>query len=225
MADGKRLRNQTTERGAVDVCFLQAEPFDQRRCIVAHVFERVGLAGIARVAGIALIVSDDREALFKLGGQRRKHRMVGFRAMHQHNWRSGTGSCVGNGCAIGLQPTHGASSRRRASIAAALAVLCPWLIQGTASHRNSARSFWLAGPIAPPSVPQLAVPGAPSNETCDLRTLSNSPLMRWTAPHKASRCRRVIVDDESPERAVHDKNYHHRARPCKEGVSGPRRGC
>ena len=30
-------------------------------------------------------------------------------------------------------------------------------------------------------------------------------LMRWTAPHKASRCRRVIVGDESPERAVHDK--------------------
>src|SRR5262245_23760709 len=50
-------------------------------------------------------------------------------------------------------------------------------------------------------------------------------LMRWTAPHKASRCRRVIVADESPERAVHDKNYHHRARPCKEGVPNPRRRC
>jgi transposase len=25
-------------------------------------------------------------------------------------------------------------------------------------------------------------------------------LMMWTAPHKASRCHRVIVDDESPER-------------------------
>ena len=45
--------------------------------------------------------------------------------------------------------------------------------------------------------------------------------MRWTAPHKASRCRRVIVDDESLERAVHDDNYHHRARPCKEGVPSP----
>src|SRR5215468_393477 len=101
MADGKRLRNQTAERGAVDVCFLEAEPFDQRRCIVAHVFERVGLDGIACVAGIALIVSDDRQALFK---------MVGFRAMHQHNWWSRTASCVGNGCAVGLQPMHGASS-------------------------------------------------------------------------------------------------------------------
>src|SRR5262249_47026260 len=39
-------------------------------------------------------------------------------------------------------------------------------------------------------------------------------MMRWTAPHKASKCRRVIVEDESPERAVHDKNYHHRDRPC-----------
>src|SRR5262245_6090041 len=47
--------------------------------------------------------------------------------------------------------------------------------------------------------------------------------MGWTAPHKASRCRRVIVEDESPERAVHDNNYHHRARPCKEGVPSPRR--
>src|SRR5262245_55379335 len=51
------------------------------------------------------------------------------------------------------------------------------------------------------------------------------PLMRWTAPHKASRCRRVIVEDESLERAVHDKNYHHRCRPCKEGVPNPRRRC
>src|SRR5262245_14446406 len=50
-------------------------------------------------------------------------------------------------------------------------------------------------------------------------------LMGWTAPHKASRCRRVIVEDESPERAVHDKNYHHRSRPCKEGISSPRRRC
>src|SRR5262249_15832239 len=40
--------------------------------------------------------------------------------------------------------------------------------------------------------------------------------MRWTAPHEASGCRRVIVDDESPEGAVHDKSYHHRARPCKK---------
>jgi hypothetical protein len=31
-------------------------------------------------------------------------------------------------------------------------------------------------------------------------------MMRWTAPHKASRCRRVIVDDESPERG----------RPCQQ---------
>src|SRR6516162_9744907 len=50
-------------------------------------------------------------------------------------------------------------------------------------------------------------------------------LMRWTAPHKASRCRRVIVDDESPERAVDDCNYHDRDRPCKEGVPNPRRRC
>src|SRR5262245_56008088 len=54
---------------------------------------------------------------------------------------------------------------------------------------------------------------------------STALLMRWTAPHKASKCRRVIVEDESPERAVHDKNYHHRARPCKEGVPNPRRRC
>src|SRR5215813_4952418 len=47
--------------------------------------------------------------------------------------------------------------------------------------------------------------------------------MRWTAPHKASRCRRVIVADESPERAAHENNYH--ARPCKEGVPSARRGC
>src|SRR5262245_23053670 len=40
--------------------------------------------------------------------------------------------------------------------------------------------------------------------------------MRWTAPHEASRCRRVIVADESQEWADHDKNYHHRRRPCKE---------
>jgi integrase len=50
-------------------------------------------------------------------------------------------------------------------------------------------------------------------------------LMRWTAPHKASRCRRVIVEDESPERAVHENNYHHRARPCKKGIPSPRRRC
>src|SRR5262245_34254767 len=49
--------------------------------------------------------------------------------------------------------------------------------------------------------------------------------MRWTAPHKASKCRRVIVEDESPERAVHEHNYHYRARPCKEGVPNPRRRC
>src|SRR5262245_30274309 len=55
--------------------------------------------------------------------------------------------------------------------------------------------------------------------------VSKALLMRWTAPHKASRCRRVIVEDESPERAVHDNNYHHRARPCKEGVASPRRRC
>src|SRR5215467_11415581 len=36
--------------------------------------------------------------------------MVGFRTMHQHNWWSRTGSCVGDGCAVGLQPMHGASS-------------------------------------------------------------------------------------------------------------------
>src|SRR5262245_31643109 len=35
-------------------------------------------------------------------------------------------------------------------------------------------------------------------------------LMRWTAPHKASRCRRVIVADESPERGW-DRD---RARPA-----------
>jgi len=29
-------------------------------------------------------------------------------------------------------------------------------------------------------------------------SMPRPPLMRWTAPHKASRCRRVIVDDESP---------------------------
>ena len=57
--------------------------------------------------------------------------------------------------------------------------------------------------------------------SCGVRT----HLMRWTAPHKASRCRRVIVEDESPERAAHDKNYHHWCRPCKEGVSSPRRRC
>jgi hypothetical protein len=39
------------------------------------------------VAGIALIVSDDGETLFKLGGEWRKHRVVGFRAVHQHDWR------------------------------------------------------------------------------------------------------------------------------------------
>src|SRR5215831_17138990 len=49
--------------------------------------------------------------------------------------------------------------------------------------------------------------------------------MRWTAPYKGSRCRRVIVADESPERAVHEHNYHHWARPCKEGIPSPRRRC
>ena len=44
-------------------------------------------------------------------------------------------------------------------------------------------------------------------------------------PHKASRCRRVIVVDKSPESAVHENNYHHRDRPCKEGVPNPRRRC
>jgi hypothetical protein len=40
---------------------------------------------------------------------------------------------------------------------------------------------------------------------------------------QGTRCRRVIVVDESPERVAHDNNYHHRARPCKEGVPNPRR--
>ena len=31
----------------------------------------------------------------------------------------------------------------------------------------------------------------------------------------------MIVVDESPERAVHDNNYHYRDRPCKEGVPSP----
>ena len=61
--------------------------------------------------------------------------------------------------------------------------------------------------------------------TTNARAPGGQSVMRWTAPHKASRCRRVIVVDESPERAVHDKNYHHRARPCKEGVPNPRRRC
>src|SRR5215470_3168114 len=50
-------------------------------------------------------------------------------------------------------------------------------------------------------------------------------MMRWTAPHEASRCRRVTVDDESPKGVVHDNNYHHRARSCKEGIPSPRRRC
>src|SRR5262245_44694250 len=83
----------------------------------------------------------------------------------------------------------------------------------TERHRTSELISW----------PELGELRAPT------KALRNSdarpPLMRWTAPHKASRCRRVIVGDESPKRAVHDKNYHHRDRPCKEGVPSPRRRC
>src|SRR5215813_9338613 len=68
-------------------------------------------------------------------------------------------------------------------------------------------------------------PGCRPSLTPRARAAARPDLMRWTAPHKASKCRRVIVADESPERAVHDENYHHRTRPCKEGVPNPRRRC
>ena len=107
MLDGERLRDQAAERRAVYVRFLDAEGLDQRGSIVTHILERIGLPGLPRFSGIALIVSDDREALFKLGGERRKHRMVGFSPVHQHNRRTGARPRVGDGCAVGLQPTHG----------------------------------------------------------------------------------------------------------------------
>jgi hypothetical protein len=59
--------------------------------------------------------ADNREALFKLGRPALQTLNGRLPHMHQHNWRSGTGSWVGNGCAVGLQPTHGASSRRTVS--------------------------------------------------------------------------------------------------------------
>src|SRR6516225_7783501 len=71
----------------------------------------------------------------------------------------------------------------------------------------------------------MSVLSRSSNPEGRLNARHKPLLMRWTAPHKASKCRRVIVDDESPERAVHECNYHDRDRPCKEGVPNPRRRC
>ena len=69
MLDGERLRDQAAERPAPDMRFLDAEGLDQRGSIVTHILERIGLPRIACVAGITLVISDDGEALFKLGGE------------------------------------------------------------------------------------------------------------------------------------------------------------
>jgi len=94
------------------MCFLDVEPPNQRRSIVTHILEHAGLPRIARTFRITVVVSDDGGPLFKPGGERRKHRVVGFRAVHQRDRRTRSRSSVGDGCAVGFQPTHGASSRR-----------------------------------------------------------------------------------------------------------------
>ena len=76
-----------------------------------EILERVGLPRVTCVAG-ALVANDHSAAASKLGGKPREHRGVGFRAAHPHDRRTPSGSSVGDGCAVGFQPTHGASSRR-----------------------------------------------------------------------------------------------------------------
>ena len=69
MVDGERLRDQTAKK-IRDMRFLDAEGLNQRGSIVTHILERVGLPDCVyrqNRAGLTM-----GEALFKLGGERRK---------------------------------------------------------------------------------------------------------------------------------------------------------
>ena len=85
---------------------VMAEAADQGVRIVGEVSQRISRGGIARGAGIALVISDDGKMVVQRAYQAVEHRMIGFAAVQQHERGSAAGFLIGRSDAIGFERVH-----------------------------------------------------------------------------------------------------------------------
>ena len=70
---------------------VMAEAADQGVRIVGEISQRISRGGIARGAGIALIISDDGKMVVQRACQAVEHRMIGLATVQQHERGSAAG--------------------------------------------------------------------------------------------------------------------------------------
>ena len=85
---------------------VMAEATDQGRGIVGEIGQRIRRGGIARRAGVALIVSNDGEMGVQRTRQAVEHRMIGLAAVQQHERGSAACFMIGGDDTIGFERLH-----------------------------------------------------------------------------------------------------------------------
>jgi hypothetical protein len=80
---GSDPRDRAAERGAEHKRARKPERCDQRGGIDGELAQAIGNEGIARAAGIALVIGDHGEVRREMRAKRIEHGMIGFRAVQQ----------------------------------------------------------------------------------------------------------------------------------------------
>jgi hypothetical protein len=83
VADGSHLRDGAAERGAEHMRACKSERRDQHGGIICELGQAIGREGIARAAGIALVIGDHGEMRREQPAKRVEHGMIGFGAVQQ----------------------------------------------------------------------------------------------------------------------------------------------